>query len=238
MRVRGVSRLYSNYLAKFRGPFSVLLQGMLIALIGVILLVVNFADSYGQIKTMSGHLVQDYIRTDNGEYNASLIQIDTGNQIFIFDGTAMQPEWSDDAPPIGQKLEVYYEDDVMPYKVLAIQLYDSSGNPSILFATPGFKKGSTTYQKTTVDPAIGTGVLLFGLFVALIGAVLVYMRTRDRRLFPQKARPFSSLSLQEQIEVMQSRPYKTPPPSYVSPTAIRKLLEEEKKAGTSTPSDE
>lgn len=238
MRVRGVSRLYSGYMTKFRGPFSVLLQGMLIAFIGLILLVVNFANSYGQIKTMSGHLVQDYIRTDNGEYNASLIQIDTGNQIFIFDGTAMRPEWSDYAPPIGQKLEVYYEDDVMPYKVLAIQLYDTSGNPSILFATSGFKQGSTTYQKTTVDPRIGVGVLLVGLVVAFFGAILVYMRTRDRRLFPKKARPFASLSLQERIEVMQSRPYKTPPPKYVSPTAIRKLLEEEKKAGTSTPSDE
>lgn len=236
MRVSGASRLYSGFFRGFRGPFSVLLQGMLIALIGLVLLVANFNNAYGQTKKMSGHLVQDYVRTYNGDYNASLIQIDTGSQIFIFDKTTLQPAWSDDTAPIGAKVDVYYEDDIMPYKVLAIHVYATSTNPAILYTTPDFTISSTTYQKTGLDPRVGTVVMIVGLLIALFGAFLVYRRTRDRQLFPKKAKPFSSLSMQEQIEVMQSTPYSTPPPRYISPTAIRKSLEQEKKSGT--PSDE
>src|SRR5579872_2969139 len=134
LRPRGYTRLFSSY----RGPLSVIVQGMLVALVGLALFVFNLNDS-APYQKLTGHVAQGYEETDSyGQYSSSWVQLDSSKNLFNFDKDGFQPAVSQ--PFIrGQKITIYYTTDTPP-QVAAIQFYNQFGDPTIKDVTAAYKQ--------------------------------------------------------------------------------------------------
>ncbi|MGB8346410.1 MAG: hypothetical protein WCD86_16110 [Ktedonobacteraceae bacterium] len=200
IRPGGYTRLFSSY----RGPLSVIVQGMLVAFIGLALLVFNLNDS-APYQKLTGHVAQGYDETLDGMYDSSWIQLDSSSNLFNYVDSDFQPSLTQ---PFfkGQKIVIYYTLDTPP-RVVAIQTYDQFGDPGAKYATSEYAQNPNAYS-TGIGPIPGVVVLLIGLLAIAFGAFR-YKQARDRKReeAEEAARPSRRPAL-----------YATMPPKYVSPS--------------------
>lgn len=204
-RPRGYTRLFSRY----RGPLSVLVQGMLVVIIGLALVLFNLNDNVSYQK-ITGHVVNAYEETDSfGQYSSSWVQLDSSKDLFNFDKDGLHPAASQ--PFIrGQEITIYYTNDTPP-QVAAIQFYNQFGDPTTKDVSDPYQQNPNTYS-IGIGPIPGLVVLLIGLLVIAFGG-FKYKQARDhmREEAEEAARPSSFAS-------RNSTPYATLPPKYVSPS--------------------
>ncbi len=132
--------VYARRMAGVRGPVGILLQGALIAFVGLLVTIFNLNNSVPIEKT-SGAIQSDYVHSHadtpgNYVYNASWLQISTSIDLFIFNKNDFHPTWNDHVIR-GQKVDIYYAGQ-SPKTILAIQLYDDGGNPSTRYTTTAY----------------------------------------------------------------------------------------------------
>ncbi len=205
--------LYSRYMLKLKGPVGILLQGALIAFIGALVAVFSLNNTT-LIKKATGIIQHDYVEshTDYASgsqvYDNTYLDIGGTDGVFIFGKNNFHPVW-DDHVFVGQRVDIYYVDGT-PRQVLALQLYDESGNPSTRFTTPPFDQDPRAYHMPGIGVEGGLTVMGVGLLFAVAGAILII---RSRRRSTTLAREMTSHA------VMQtSSPYASPPPKYEPPT--------------------
>jgi hypothetical protein len=202
-RPSGYTRLFRGY----RGPLSVLVQGILIAFIGLALLLFNLNDS-APYQTLTGQVVQGYEETDFGQYSSSWVQLDSSKNLYNYVETDFQPSLSQ---PFfkDEQITIYYIPGTPP-QIVAIQTFDQFGNPSTKYTTSGYTQNPNSYS-TGMGPIPGVIVLIIGLLAIAFG-VFRYKQARNRmREEAEEAKrpsPFASHI---------STPYASMPPKYVSP---------------------
>lgn len=201
---RGYSRLFRGY----RGPLSVLVQGLFVLCIGLALLVFNLNDS-AQYQTLTGHIVQGYDETLDGYYSSSWVQLDSSKNLYNYVETDFQPSLSQPFYK-QQKITIYYIPGTPP-QVIAIQTFDQFGSQSTKYTTSGYRQNPNAYS-TGMGPIPGVIVLLIGLLAIAFGG-FKYKQARDhmREEAEEAARPSPFAS-------RNSTPYATMPPKYVSPS--------------------
>ena len=160
-------------------PITRILQGLFIAAIGVVIIVVNLNTTV-QFQKVSGHITEIDESTANGVYKASNLSIDSSDDIFIFNKDNFTPTWSDNVYK-RQRVDVYYQDGT-PKKVVAIVLYDPFGTSSSKFTTSDYDaamKGSTSSPSLAL--IIGAIIVLLGWFWTVRAIwLMVIARTSQR----------------------------------------------------------
>jgi hypothetical protein len=152
------------------------LQGPFFIAIGIVFLVLNLSSPY---KEMTGYVQNWYDQMNaEGQYAASYLQISTAsNDLFIFDKNALHP---------GQlfkneRVDVYYSYP-LPYRIVALQLYDSSGHPTTKFTTTDYT--ASQHASPLNNPSLDIGgilILLGTLWISVVVFVLVKTRLQLKR---------------------------------------------------------
>lgn len=180
-------RMYfvNKHLAQTRGPISLILEGAFFVLLGLVLCLANLNNT-GQIKKVTGYIQDQYVHSHfDGTgyvYDDTYLQINAGDGLYIFNHDDFHPKWDESKVVKGEKVDIFFEDDEHPYKVVAIQLYDISGGAASKFTTADYEANPSTYQKAGISPMIGLWIMLFGLLIGAFGGWRVYRYQRDRRI--------------------------------------------------------
>jgi hypothetical protein len=182
-RRRGPSS-YAGHSSSSSSPLLLILEGMLVAFIGLFLLVYNLNDTAPYLK-ISGHVKNEYEHLINDglgnmQYDSNWLQIDSNSNLFVFSKNDFQPIVADKSFFKGQKIDIYTTNDT-PKKVAAIQLYDQFGVPSIKYVTATYKQNPTTYSTGSLSPIVGLVIMLIGLLVMAYGT-RKYLQARKRKL--------------------------------------------------------
>jgi hypothetical protein len=204
IRPRGYTRLFRGY----RGPLSVLVQGMLVAFIGLALLLFNLNDS-APYQTLTGHVVQGYDETLDGYYSSSWVQLDSNSNLYNYVETDFQPSLNQ---PFfkDEKITIYYIPGTPP-QIVAIQTFDQFGVQSTKYTTSGYTQSPNSYS-TGIGPIPGVVVLIIGLLAIAFGWFR-YKQARDHmREEAEEAKRLSPFASRN------ATPYSTMPPKYVSPS--------------------
>ena len=180
MRVRIPVRSRERIRSDFRqsSPIVRILQGLFIAAIGVVIIVVNL-NTTAQFQKVSGHITEIDDSTANGVYKASNLSIDSSDDIFIFNKNNFTPAWSDRVYK-QQQVDIYYQDGT-PKKVVAIVLYDPFGTSSSEFTTPDYDaatKGSVSSPSLAL--IIGAIIVLLGWFWVVRAIWLMVVASTSR----------------------------------------------------------
>ena len=204
--------VYARRMAGVRGPVGILLQGALIAFVGLLVTIFNLNNSVPIEKT-SGAIQSDYVHSHadtpgNYVYNASWLQISTSIDLFIFNKNDFHPTWNDHVIR-GQKVDIYYAGQ-SPKTILAIQLYDDGGNPSTRYTTTAYDKNPNAYFTPGAGLDVGLGIFAVGLLIAIVGALVVATRHR-RRVALARETTSSSMAPARSL-------YASPPPKYEPPS--------------------
>lgn len=203
--------VYARRMSGVRGPVGILLQGALIAFVGLLVTIFNLNNSVPIQKT-SGAIQSDYVHSQgipgNYVYHASWLQISTSNDLYIFNKNDFHPTWNDHVIQ-GQKVDIYYTGQ-SPKTVLAIQLYDEGGNPSTRYTTTAYDQNPNAYFTPGAGLDVGLGIFAVGLLIAVVGALVVATRYRRRVAL---ARETTSSSMAPAVSL-----YASPPPKYEPPS--------------------
>jgi hypothetical protein len=175
-------------------PWSQILLGLIVAIIGLFLMVYNWNDTAPYLK-ISGHVTNEYEHLINDglgnmEYDSNWLKIDSDKNIYVFDKRIFQPVVSDKSFFKGQKIDLYVTDDDPP-NVAAIQLYDQFGVPSIKYVTPPYKQNPNTYSTGSLSPMVGLVIMIIGLLVMAYN-YWKYRLARKRLLAEEAAQSVSS----------------------------------------------
>lgn len=211
---RGPAAAYRRLFSGYRGPLSVIVQGMLLAFIGLFLFVFNLHD-YASYQQLTGHIIKAYVETNalDGSYSSSWVQLDSSNNLFNFNKTDFQPQVTEFFK--GQKLDLYYMPDAPP-QVVAIQSYDQFGNQTTKFVTSVYQQNPATYS-TGMGPVPGLVILLLGAAAIAFGAFR-YKQARDRtREDEATSAPSAAFARSPLAKYSNQPPIYTPPSKYVSP---------------------
>jgi uncharacterized membrane protein YiaA len=166
-RRRG-SRYYTGQISGSHIPWSQIVAGLVVAIIGLFLMVYNLNDTAPYLK-ISGHVTNEYEHLVNDgfgnmQYDSNWLKIDNNSNIFVFDKNDFQPVVSDHSFFRGQKIDIYVTHDTPP-SVAAIQLYDPFGVPSIKYVIAPYKQNPNTYSTGSLSPVVGLVIMMIGLFV-------------------------------------------------------------------------
>lgn len=167
MRERGIKgriKRYSN---------PVFLQGLFVIGIGILFVVFNAGNPY---KEISGHIQNLYGETNvDGQYGASYLQIGTSpNELFIFDENALHPGWNGQFFK-NERADVYYRDGT-PKRLVALQMYDLSGNPTTKFVTTDYADSQNASPISNIGLDVGVILILSGALWAC-SAIFKLVRT-------------------------------------------------------------
>lgn len=206
---RGPSAAYRRLFSGYRGPLSVMVQGMLIAFIGLALVVFNLHD-YAPYQKLSGHIIKAYEETNtlDGSYSSSWVQLDSSNNLYNFNKNDFQP-------PVagffkGEQLDLYYIQQTPPL-VVAIQSYDQFGSLATKYEAQMYRQTPNSYS-TGMGPVPGLVILLLGAAALAFGAFM-YKRARDRRREDEKP-----LVVSEAYARSPLAKYSRQPPTYIPPS--------------------
>ena len=172
MLYRQSTGVYAKYLKDIRGPRAILLQGMVVIVIGLILTLANLNNTVNYQKTTG---LVDSVVTDG------YLKLQGSDTLYAYVPGDFHPTW-DGTFFAGQKVDIYYEAG-NPNVVEALELYDVSDVPSLKLTTATYDQNSQTYQKGVISPQIGLGILVIGLILTAIGASIMIVRSRQRRIY-------------------------------------------------------
>ncbi len=152
------------------------LQGPFFIGIGIVFLVLNLGSPY---KEMTGYVQNWYDQMNaEGQYAASYLQISTAsNDLFIFDKNALHP---------GQlfkneRVDVYYSYP-LPYRIVALQMYDRFGHPTTKFTTTDYTVRQNASPLNNPGRDIGGILILLGtLWTGVVVFVLARTRLKLKR---------------------------------------------------------
>jgi len=157
-----------------------LLQALFFIAIGVVLVYFNVNSindtEANQIHKITGHITQEYRYTVNGQYSGTFINIDSSKDIYIFDKNTLTPSWNENVTQ-RQRVDIYYKDG-KPLRIVAIQLYDTFGNPLQKFTTPAFtaSENQSPSSGSIWGIVIGAGLILMSPFWS-IKSIRGYLRS-------------------------------------------------------------
>jgi len=166
---------FANLFKGIRGPIALILQGMVVALIGLILILGSLNNTASYLKA-SGHLETVYTN-QNDPNQGSYLKLVGSQELYSAVLADFHPAW-DGQFFKNQRVDIYYEDRE-PKVVVAMQLYDQFGEPAQKLTTTTYDQNPTTYQIGAITPQIGMGILVAGLVVAGIFAFVYIMRRRN-----------------------------------------------------------
>src|SRR5690242_9378820 len=116
MSVRRARSPINSYLRSTRGPVSLVLEGALLILIGVVIAVLN-ANNTGHIQKVSG-------RIDSVDNTGSTLTLAGQQDLYNYVQSDLNTSW---VPNEGDQVTLYYED-TTPKLIVAVQEYDQSGH--------------------------------------------------------------------------------------------------------------
>ncbi|HEU5230818.1 MAG TPA: hypothetical protein VFU49_23550 [Ktedonobacteraceae bacterium] len=162
-----------------------LLQALFFIAIGSALIyfnVLNINDpATDQVHKITGHITKEYTYTVNNQYSGTFINIDSSKDIYIFDKNTFTPAW-DEHVTSRQRVDIYYKDG-RPLRIIAIQLYDTFGNPVQQFTTPAFSATANQSQSSASTWGLVIGVVL--VLISLLWSIKnirSYLRSDKSRL--------------------------------------------------------
>jgi hypothetical protein len=166
---------FANLFKGIRGPIALILQGMAIALIGLIMIISSLNNTVPYLKA-TGHLETVYVN-QNDPNQGSFLKLAGNQELYSAILADFHPAW-DGQFFKNERADIYYEDRE-PKVVVAMQLYDQFGEPAQKLTTTTYNQNPTTYQIGAITPQIGMGVLVIGLVMAGIFAFVYIMRRRN-----------------------------------------------------------
>src|SRR5260370_5477317 len=181
--------LYSRYMMRLKGPVGIFLQGALVVLVGDLSAVLSLNNTV-PIKKVTGAIQHDYVESltnyasGSQLYDNTYLDIGGTNGLLICGENNFHPVWNDHVF-VGQRVDIYYVDGT-PKQVLALHLYDESGNPSTRFTTPAFDQDPHAYHAPGIGVEGGLAVMGIGLLFALVGAILIIRRRLHSAALPVK----------------------------------------------------
>ena len=172
MFYRGSSAVYAKFFKDIRGPRAIVLQGMVIAVIGLILTVANLNNTVNYQKNTG---LVDTVVADG------YLKLQGSDTLYAYVPGDFHPTW-DGTFIADQKVDVIYEGGD-PNVVEALKFYDSSNVLTQKLTTATYDQNPSTYQKGGISPQIGLGILVIGLILTAIGASIMIVRSRSRHIF-------------------------------------------------------
>ena len=166
---------FANLFKGIRGPIALILQGMVVALIGLALILGSLNNTASYLKA-SGHLETVYTN-QNDPSQGSYLKLVGSQELYSAILADFHPAW-DGQFFKNQRVDIYYEDRE-PKVVVAMQLYDQFGEPAQKLTTTTYDQNPTTYQIGAITPQVGIVILVAGLVVAGIFAFVYIMRKRN-----------------------------------------------------------
>ncbi len=164
-------------------------QGLFFLVLGAIIVFVNL-NTGNSIQKTTGHISNEYEHTVNSVYDANWLELTTSGELYVFDKNVFTPPWNENKIFKGQRVDIYYLD-AMPKQLVALQLYDVSGNSEQEFITPYFKAHFNQPPQITVPFIIGICMTIFGLCWFWWGIWLFAVRRMKSTLSATTRRPSS-----------------------------------------------
>ena len=156
--------------AKASGPLWRILQGMFVIGIGIVLIVLNASSPYKEI-TGTFQSITDL----NG---SSYLKISTTpSELYVFDQAALHPAWTGTLTVKNERVDVYYNSDETPKRIIALQMYDLTGHPTTKYTTAEYTTSLNASPLSNIG--LDVGVLLIVLGALWVGrGVFLLLRTR------------------------------------------------------------
>lgn len=158
----------SSYLRSTRGPVSLVLEGALLILIGVVIAVLN-ANNTGHIQKVSG-------RIDSVDNTGSTLTLAGQQDLYNYVQSDFNTSW---VPNAGDQVVLHYED-TTPKLIVAIQEYDQSGHLIAQAETASYQQNPNTYAKPGIPLGVPIAIIVVGVLLAAVGVYRLVRYRMDR----------------------------------------------------------
>jgi hypothetical protein len=155
---------------KASSPLWRILQGIFVLGIGIVFIVINSSSPYkettGTIQSISDLNGSSYLRLNANP-----------GDLYIFDKSALHPAWTGQFTVTYERVDIYYNSDDTPKRIVALQMYDLAGHPTMKYTTAEYTDSLNTSPLSNISLDAGVVLILLGALWAGRGVFLLF-RTR------------------------------------------------------------